>query len=29
MRERELLNIDEEALLTKSRELAEKLWKRI
>jgi cytosine/adenosine deaminase-related metal-dependent hydrolase len=29
MRERELINIDEEALLTKSRELAKKLWNRI
>ncbi|GHV92243.1 chlorohydrolase [Spirochaetia bacterium] len=29
MRERELLGIDEEALLAKSRELAEKLWNRI
>jgi cytosine/adenosine deaminase-related metal-dependent hydrolase len=29
MRERELVNIDEEALLAKSREQAEKLWERI
>lgn len=29
MKERELIGIDEEALLAKSRELAEKLWKRI
>lgn len=29
MRERELVNIDEEALMAKSRELAQKLWKRI
>jgi hypothetical protein len=29
MRERELTGIDEEALLAKSRELAEKLWNRI
>ncbi|GHT65089.1 chlorohydrolase [Spirochaetia bacterium] len=29
MKERELMGIDEEALLAKSRELAEKLWKRI
>jgi putative selenium metabolism protein SsnA len=29
MKERELVNIDEEALLSKSRELAQKLWQRI
>jgi putative selenium metabolism protein SsnA len=29
MRERELVNIDEEALMAKSRELAQKLWSRI
>jgi putative selenium metabolism protein SsnA len=29
MKERELVNIDEEALLSKSRELARKLWDRI
>jgi cytosine/adenosine deaminase-related metal-dependent hydrolase len=29
MKERELVNIDEEALLAKSREQAQKLWNRI
>ncbi|MDR0876698.1 MAG: putative aminohydrolase SsnA [Treponema sp.] len=29
MKERELVNIDEEALMAKSRELAQKLWNRI
>jgi cytosine/adenosine deaminase-related metal-dependent hydrolase len=29
MKERELINIDEEALMAKSRELAQKLWDRI
>ena len=29
MKDRRLVNIDEEALMAKSRELAEKLWKRI
>jgi cytosine/adenosine deaminase-related metal-dependent hydrolase len=29
MKERELVNIDEEGMLAKSRELARKLWNRI
>jgi len=29
MKDRVLLNIDEEALMTKSREQAKKLWERI
>jgi hypothetical protein len=29
MKDRVLINIDEEALMAKSREQAEKLWKRI
>jgi cytosine/adenosine deaminase-related metal-dependent hydrolase len=29
MKERELINIDEEAMMAKSRELAQKLWNRI
>jgi hypothetical protein len=29
MKERELVNIDEEGLLSRSRELARKLWSRI